>query len=171
MGGWSCYWTLPRLDMRIKDKSRLSARKGWKGTKSQCVQIPRIITQSKTTSLRPCPNFAFLPLVQALTPREQVNPDEAWWGSRAALQLHHMGWVSAGSQPHLNGNKCCDATIQPLAMGHNSISHGGQQNKLSFPTDKRGACTQPSMASKRCDAQMPKSWNRLKLLWSNWFLA
>lgn len=104
MGGWSCYWRLPSLDMRIKDKSRLSARKGWKGTKSQCVKIPRSITRPKTASLRPCPSLAFLPLVQALTPREQVNPDEAWWDSRAALQLHCMGWVSAGSHTLMETN-------------------------------------------------------------------
>lgn len=92
-GRWSCYWTLPRLEMRIKDRSRLSAKKGWKGTKSQCVQITRSIIQPKTASLHSCAmvSYTFLPLVQALTPRDQVNPDETWWGSRAALQLHHTG--------------------------------------------------------------------------------
>lgn len=130
MGRWSCYWRLPRLDMRIKDRSRLSARKGWKGAKSQHVQISGSITKSKTASLHSCPivSFAFFPLVQELTPRDQVNPDETWWGSRSALQLHHMDeFLQALS--HTLTETCCDATMWPLAMRNSSISDGRQLHR------------------------------------------
>lgn len=148
MGRWSCYWRLPRLVMRNKDRSTLSARKGWKGTKPQCVQIPGSITQPKTASLLSCPmvSFAFLPLGKALTPSDHMNPNEAWWGSRVVCQLHHMGWVSAASQPHLNGNNCWDATMWPLAMRSNFISHGKQlhlkvtQRALVPCRHARGSC-------------------------------
>lgn len=179
MGRWSCYWRLPRLGMRIKDRSRLSARKGWKGAKSQCVQIPGSITQPKTASLHSCAmvSLAFLPVEQALTPRDQVNPDEAWWGSRAAPQLHHMGWVSAGTQPHLMETH---AVMQYVTTCHEeqlhfrwrATSHESNKMRSPFPpTKERSLSTRPSMTSKQNDAQMPKSWNKVQLFWSNWFLA
>lgn len=137
----------PRLlwpAMRIKTRRGPPASKGWKGTKSQRVQFPGIITQTKTALPHSCPvaSFAFLLSGQALIPSDQVDPAETRRGHTAGLQLHRLGWASAGCQAHLNGNKHQDGTTWPSARRSSCLfrMEGNfaqkQQNELSLPTDK-----------------------------------